>query len=678
MYDIRRHFATSVREYQGTVTIDNINTRNLINDIERVWGTKVVTNNIFKTRKRTSVSFYSFFVPDLYCTIAEVLSYKGSYMRTPKSNLRLILTELENNTWYKEFFAPPVDHFDYSVLKQMKFNLLPRQQTAVKNYEHIVKPLQLKGYLLAAGVGTGKSVMSLALSLLVDVDITIIVCPLSIIDTVWAAQLDEQFGDKKRIWRSDKNLQMDNSYDYYLVHHEGLEKAITFFKTYKFKKVCIVNDESHYLNDMSSARTQRYIEMCTLSGSQNIIHCSGTAIKALASEAIPLFKVIDPLFTPAVEETFKAVYSRSPLRTLKILNHRIGLVSHKILKEEVMGDVPKPITIELKVKLPDGERYTIGAIRGELDKFVIERNKYYATHMPEHVKIYKDAVNKYYSSIMGNPTSLAAYNVYVEYIETMRKGYDAMSMGPLSTYCNMFEKDNIMPLLSPVEKKEFSNSKSVYKYVSLKIMGEFLGGVLGLRRAQLHTQLIRYSGIDRIVQEAERKTICFTDYVDTAAAAKIYFEEQGFQPLIVYSETNRDIVNIMRRFREGDVENPLIATIKSFGVGTTAITATVVIFLNQPFRAYEHEQAVARVSRYGQLSQVYVYNILLDTGLEGNLSTRMQEIQKWSKDQTDAMLGADINQMGLEQATDYILANEDMLLDIDDINLSKFTALNWK
>lgn len=673
-----RHFQTNVREDRGLVTISNISVHRLIHDIERVWGTKVITNNIFRARYRTSLTFLTFFVPDIYCTLAELLDKRGIRLETPRPTIRLLLEEIEKNTWYRDYCQPPVKTFDYSVLSQMKYTLLPLQQKAVEAYDTRVVPLHLRGYLLAADVGSGKSIMAIALSLLIKADVTVIVCPLSILGTVWVDALNVQFGDKKRVWQSDSSAPMDNTYDYYILHHEALDKGVDFFKKYKFKNPCIISDESHYLNDVKSARTQRYLEMCRLSDSNNIIHSSGTAIKAQASEAIPLFRAIDPYFTSNAEEVFKNVFSRSQQRTLKIMNHRLGLVSHKISKVDIMESVPKPITIELKVKLPNGNKYTTDTIRNELNAFVADRTKFYLATMPQHTKIYKDAVSKYAATITDDRVAGSELNTYNSYVETMRKGYDAYSMGPLSEYCNKFEKEKIMPLLPSEQKKEFANSKSVYKYVQLKIMGEFLGGVLGRKRAQLHSELIQYSGLDKIVLEAEKKTICFTDYVDTAIAAKNYFETKGFNPMLVYSETNSDMVGILNRFRNGDTENPLIATIKSFSVGTTATNANVVIFLNQPFRAYEHEQAAARVYRLGQTAQVYIYNIVLDTGEEGNLSTRMQEIQNWSREQTDAMLGSELNKMGLEEALDYLVVGENILTSIEDLNYTVPSAVRWR
>ena len=67
--------------------------------------------------------------------------------------------------------------------------------------------------------------------------------------------------------------------------------------------------------------------------------------------------------------------------------------------------------------------------------------------------------------------------------------------------------------------------------------------------------------------------------------------------------------------------------------GHTINEANTVIFLNVPFRSTDYEQASERCYRIGQDTDVYIYKLVLDTGDEPNLSTRMQDILSWSKDQ---------------------------------------------
>lgn len=55
------------------------------------------------------------------------------------------------------------------------------------------------------------------------------------------------------------------------------------------------------------------------------------------------------------------------------------------------------------------------------------------------------------------------------------------------------------------------------------------------------------------------------------------------------------------------------------------------IFLNKPWRYIEYQQASDRIHRIGQDTEVYIYTLLLDTGNKENLSTRMEDIETWSR-----------------------------------------------
>ena len=536
---------------------------------------------------------------------------------------------------------------------------------------------------------THNSIMGLALTVCLDADPVIIICPKYIIDSVWVDAITTQFRGTKKIWKSNDKVLYDDSYDFYIFHYEALVQAVDLVSRYTFKKPVIILDESHNLNDMKSLRTQLYLDFCKKSGSVNIIHESGTPIKALGREATPLFRAIDPMFTAEVETRFNGIYNRSASRALDILANRLGMISHKIAKEEVMS-LPSPIRKEVRIKLPDVDRFTLPYLSNELVGFCTERAQLYAKDKEYHSKIYLAAVDKY-KRTMVHDDEFKAFSLYQSYIKTICSGFDATTMGFMSQYCNKFEKEKINPLLSSQDKKDFKNSKSVVKYVELKIMGEYLGGVLGRRRIELHSAMIEHSGIDKIVAEAEKKTICFTSYVDTVQVANDYFKKRGYKPLLVYSDTNNNVNGILNEFKNTPDTNPLIATIQSLSTGVTLICANTVIFLNQPFRAHEYEQASARVYRIGQDTQVYLWDLMLDTGDIPNLSTRMLDIQKWSGDQIAAILnkdfgdipvGTDGNVPALEEFLDKVICTEDYMHKyiedvIVEVTNNKPTALDW-
>ena len=94
-------------------------------------------------------------------------------------------------------------------------------------------------------------------------------------------------------------------------------------------------------------------------------------------------------------------------------------------------------------------------------------------------------------------------------------------------------------------------------------------------------------------------------------------------------------------FKKSDIENPLIATYKSLSVGVTLTVASTIILINLPFRSDTYKQSIARAFRLGQTSQVYVYILLLDTGDVPNISTRMNDILDWSRNQVELIVGTE-------------------------------------
>ena len=543
------------------------------------------------------------------------------------------------NTWFGGYFKTYPDILNYEKLKELKYTLLPPQMEALKAYSFKKQALRLNGYLLSAVVGSGKGLMSIAIATCLSADVVIVVCPKSLIDTVWINYVEEQFGGKKTIWASNHESEIKPGYDYYIFNYEALDRALELCKHYRFKKPVIILDESHNMNSSKSMRTNLFIEMCEASKSENIVLCSGTPVAGVGSETIPLFRVLDPLFTPKVEDNFKRIYGLSARRALEILNNRLGMVSYRIERNEVMADMD-PIRTEIKVKVPDSTRYEISYIKAEFEKFKAEQTKVFLREMPKYERIYNKCLDIYKKTIVSKE-KLELFKTYTDNISTIRSGYDPKTMLEISTFCNNFEKNEILPALPPELKKDFKEAKSVIKYYQLVILGRFLGGVLGRRRIELHSEMIAHSGIDKIVRESIKKTICFTDYVDTAFTAKTYFESKGFKPLIVTAETTNEISSIVKSFYEDKRSNPLIATVKSLSTGQTLICANTVIFLNPPFRSKDYEQCSARVIRIGQDTQVYLIDLALDTGEIPNLSNRMQDILTWSEDQVQAILGKD-------------------------------------
>lgn len=632
---ITKHFSVTAIERNSIVTITGIKAQMLVKDFCKAWETTSVSTYMFNKVGIDSITFYSFFVPDIVYAL-----YKMRVNRELFTSIKVIdqiILELKTKTWFANSFKTFPSKLDYDKLTEMTFTLMPHQLESLQAYDVKTQKMDLRGYLLAADVGTGKSVSSTALAICLNPDVIIVVCPKFIIDSVWVDVVQTQFNGKKSYWKSNGTAELTKGYDFYIFNFEAIDKALEFFKNKRYTNPVIILDESHNFNSGKSLRTNLYLEMCKVSKSNNIIHCSGTAVGIAGAEMIPLFRALDKYFIPKVEERFKRIYKRSATRALEILNNRLGLISHKVDKSAVLT-LTEPIRTEIKIKLPNAEKYTIDAVRSEFIRYTELHTKLLEKDMPIYENIYNEAIEVYKKTIKS-PQEQKEFDVYVKYITEIRGGYDARYMSELSLYCNNFEKNKICPTLSSELNKKFKEAKSIWKYPNLVVLGRFLGNVLGRLRIELHSELVEHSGIDEIVRNSIKKTIVFSDYVDTIQTAKKYFEDRGFKPLVVSAETNKDVFSILEKFKSIPELNPLLATIKSLSTGVTLVVANTVIYLNMPFRSRDYTQSMARVHRYGQDTQVYLYDIILDTGDVPNLSTRLMDILTESEENVSAILG---------------------------------------
>jgi SNF2 family DNA or RNA helicase len=199
------------------------------------------------------------------------------------------------------------------------------------------------------------------------------------------------------------------------------------------------------------------------------------------------------------------------------------------------------------------------------------------------------------------------------------------------TWMNIYEKSTLRSSLPNDLKKKFDRSKAVVKYVKLKIMGEVIGGLLNQLRSEMFSKMIEKSPLHKIINEAEKKTILFTTFVDVAKNT-YNFLKKDYNPVIVFGETSGSVKAILDGFKTNENTNPLIATIQTLSTGVTLVEANTVVFLNQPWRHTDRLQAEDRVHRIGQDTDVNIFTFILDTGEKANLSTRMEDIVSWSKD----------------------------------------------
>lgn len=622
---------------------------------------------MFTKFRSSEISFPKFFAPDFHYMLKAIRdSYR--FRRTSKDVINRALNELEEYTWLKKLTESTGKLLDRSKLSLFKLTPLKHQTEFFDIYEDKVQRYGLTGYLLSAAAGSGKTLTNLMLSEMLGADLVVMVVPKNSVHKVWSRHLNEEYKTPQEHWivTDGKPYKKER---FIITHYEALDKALPEIRSSGKSNVVVILDESHNMNEAESLRTQLFIDLCRVTKSKNVIWSSGTPIKALGYESIPLLRTIDPLFTPDVEERYKKIFGRNAKRALDILRNRMGMISFRVDKSEVIDN--KPTSQTIKVKIPNGKDYTLDHVRLEMSAFITQRLKYYKDNFRQYEKIYNEGISKL-KSTLATSEEKKEFSVYKDYIDTIRSGYDPKTMQVEVKYCNVYEQKKILPVLEGPLRNDFKNARSVVKYADLKVLGEALGGILGRKRSKCHVDMIPYIDLPKIVEGSTKKTVIFTSYVEVVNAINENLKKKDLHPVLVYGDTNKDLTSLVTKFEKDEKANPLIATYQSLSTAVPLIVANTAVFINTPFRDHELTQAKARVDRLGQDTPVVFVYIQLDTGDEPNVSTRSKDILEWSREQVTQILGKSYSDDIIQAATSTESFLDELNSDIGSVSLEDY------
>lgn len=647
---------SAVSEKDGIITVSGLPADFIAKDIKKFWTTSKIASSMFTYMSKNEVRFSSFFAIEFEYIIRSMLEQGGT--TAGRRVIKNIIEGLHENTWMARLKVNEETKVEYPKwlkrehLKEIKWKLLDHQALFLDRYERVKYQYGLRGMLLTAAAGGGKTISGISIALTTEADYCIIVSPKNAIYRVWEKTLNEEMVVPQKPYVADRDGTNYGDGKWYIFHYESLEKAMELAKKLRGKKVCVILDESHNFNDAKSLRTDRFLQMCNVCQASDIIWSSGTPIKALGYEAIPLIKSIDPMFNDIAEQGFRKMYGKDAKRTLDILKNRIGIVSYIVPKKEFMSD--KPVEKTIKIQMPGSEKYTLEALSVVMKKFIDERNKFYAGKRQEYRKYY-DAIIEIHKRTLRNGDQLSEFAQYEKIVAKFWKfGFDPRMDADQAVFANKYEKEKIHLSIPQSERNKFKDAKSVVKYPELKVRGECLGRILSKERMQCHVDMLPYVNFEELINAVEKKTIIFTSYVQVVDACHSHLEKLKMTPLRVYGATNNELPAIVGRFGSDEKINPLIATYQSLAVAVPLTMANGVILLNAPWRAYEREQAIARAYRIGQDKTVYVHDIILDTGDKTNISSRSIDIMQWSKDQVDSIMGTEGTTVSAESDLDTV------------------------
>lgn len=631
--------AISAKETGTEIIISGIDARSIERDITKHWKTSRITANLFTSVSRSELRIPKFFAPDFLYILESLKNYRSRYMSIKA--LAAIRAALYESTFLGKATAKvekgEPGRLDFTKLDRLHFTPKDYQMEYFKDYTHRLDKWDLRGDLINASAGTGKTYLSMAIAEMLDSELIVVFCEKRAVELVWEDSVEEMYKEKQTVWTTFDKVPYKGE-RILVVHYAALVHFLDLVRegTFKGKRITTILDECHNMNDPKSLQTQLYLACVRELDSDNNLLASGTPVKALGSELITLMTVISRDFTPAVELRFRAMYGKEAAKGLDIIRARMGFMSFLIEKKELA--LEPPIMKPYPVKVPNGEMFTLPAIKVAMEKFIKERHVHYKARRPADDAYWALCIKMHEAKIFTGEQK-KQYAEYLRCLKIVIKNPDPRYVGEEIKFTNKYEKEVFGPSLDPKMIHAFRDVKSVIKYTVLKIQGECLGRVLGGKRIECHVAMVPHIDWVGIVESTEKKTIIFTSFVEALEASETYVTKLGMKPLAVYGKTSGELTTIVGKFDKQPELNPLLATYASLATAVRLVMADTMLLMNSPFRSYILEQAVSRIYRLGQDSQCVVYQAALDTGDVPNISTRSADILAWSTAQVELITG---------------------------------------
>jgi SNF2 family DNA or RNA helicase len=201
--------------------------------------------------------------------------------------------------------------------------------------------------------------------------------------------------------------------------------------------------------------------------------------------------------------------------------------------------------------------------------------------------------------------------------------------------------------------KEYRNilrqSKISITSAIMKALGEAMGQVYTKRKIQAINDMVseNIDVIIKLIEKAEKKTIIWSSFKKVISKTSELLNAKGIKHVVVTGDT-QDSDEVLKQFRLYDDINVLIASQKKLSTGVTLIEANQAIFLDLPYRDADFQQAVDRIHRIGQDTDVYIWKLLLETR-KPNIITHANDIMQWSAQMSSIVMGSKQSPIEIEE-----------------------------
>lgn len=565
---------------------------------------------------------------------------------------------------------------NYSAIEaDMKYPPLKHQENVYHEYEAIKRIKSNRGMLLDAAPGTGKTYMSLSLTRGMSVDRVLILCPLATLQSVWVSSLKgEKCLFKKEINPyiivNDNVRDFDNNAPkpiYILANYEKLEIVMKRRNELGLNEdSCIIVDESHNFGDPKSNRTIALMNLVKTVNPKNILLLSGTPVKAKAREVMSIRALLDNEFFK-YEDRYFTIYRMANSMHKELLGDKYKDTSLNIAKSGMK--LPEIHYKRIRVKLgSEGKKFTLDSMGKELRDYTEKRLADLKKALPKYEELHMSYVKK----AKLKPDTMEQYIRNIRKIMLM-SDVEKFKHKDILKECRDVEKE-IASRLSKGDKEEFTDTCTILKFMMYKVRGEALGQIYLRRRIECYNAIISKLSFKDIIENAEKKTVIFSSFIENCESVANKVKKEKLKPALVFGEHTKNANASVNSFMHDDKTNPIIATYSSLSTGVELTAGNTMILIDLPFRAAEFEQTVARIWRYGQDTECFIYLVELDTGEIKNINQRTVDIVKYYDNFVASMTGhgayQDLTQLNYDTYVADLKFESDVLAGFSsDINL---------
>ena len=565
--------------------------------------------------------------------IAMIFEDLGKYYGVPY--YKKIANQIRTKTWVRELDKPVQEvPLNTAALKNIRYTLKPYQEEFIKMFPTLKNRFHLDGYILSFDQGLGKTLTAIALAECLNKEQVVIVCPNSLKEN-WSYEIKEYFYkyEDEKLWKDEVFVHGSNKYKltnktkYIIVNLEAIPAVFDIIG--KDKNSILIVDEMHNVRNMTGKRTLELIDLKKRLGKTDVLLMSGTPIKALPNEIVPSLMLIDPLFTDEVAKLYNRCFNVDGVGTKDIVNARFGIVMHRKTKKEVLT-LPEKNLHTLNFKLKDSDKYLSANVTIDVNYAF---QKLYKVEMDRSVELkrnYIDMIMKYSKAPRKD------LDEYMKYLEHPFEQYHEAYLEKMKNFVLQYVTPNIV---YPVDAKNFKEAETAYLRMKERAMGKALGEVMHPRRKEMFIQLYEQNKkeIIKMIRNSTKKTVIFSTLLEVVHYIGNDLEKQGIKNVKIVGGSG-DRMKLIQQFKNDEETEVLIATSQTLSTGVTLTEANQMFFFGTPWRSADYNQCCDRIYRIGQTTDVNIYNVLLDTGAELNLSTRMNDILNWSDNMFNNMI----------------------------------------